>query len=196
MKGLRWPVFAWGVHLVGCGPAVHMDQQRSVDPMGFEQPLGWDLVKNRRYFKNRLVVYESQDDCCFLRVEVVPEGRDAREMPLDVVADTLTLSRGRDLGLQVELLDSQEIAVADRRAVATTYRVVHGPHARLGTSVHLRASEYLVVLTLQGLDPLSTGVLEQWGRFLDSVTLEAWPAPEEPLFEPELNPDYRIYLGD
>ena len=182
--------------LSGCGPAVHFDQQRAVEPMGFEAPLGWELVKNRRYVKNRLVVFEAQDDCCFLRVEVVPEGHAARQMPLDVVADTLTLSRGRDLGLQVELLESQEIDVADRRAVATTYRLVHGPHSRLGTSVHLRASEYLVVLTLQGLDPLSTGVLEQWGRFLDSVRLDAWPAPEEPLFEPELDPEYRIHLGD
>ena len=175
---------------------MHFEQREAVTPIGFAQPLGWELVKNRRYLKNRLVVFEAEDDCCFMRLEVVPEGAAARTMPLDVVADTLTLTRGRDLGLKVELLESQEIDVADRRAVATTYRVVHGPHSRFGTSVHLRASEFLVVLTLQGLDPLSTGVLEQWGQFLDSVRLDAWPAPEEPLFEPELDPEDQIFLGD
>ena len=196
MKFQTGLIFGLGTLLSSCGPAVHFEQQLAVSPVGFEQPVGWNLVKNRRYLKNRLVVYEAQDDCCFLRLEVVPEGGDARQMPLDVVADTLTLSRGRDLGLRVGLLESQEIAVADRRAVATTYRMLHGPHSRMGTSVHLRASEYLVILTLQGLDPLSTGVLEQWGRFLDSVRLDDWPAPEEPLFEPESDPEYRIFLGE
>ena len=62
--------------------------------------------------------------------------------------------------------------------------------------MHLRARVLLVILTLQGLDPLSTGVLEQWGRFLDSVRLDDWPAPEELLFEPESDPEYRISLGE
>ena len=196
MKFGVWLSFGLGAILPSCGPAVHFEQQSAVSPLEFEQPVGWKLVKNRRYLKNRLVVFEAQDNCCFLRLEVVPEGGDARQMPLDVVADTLTLSRGRELGLHIELLESQEIAVDDRRAVATTYRMSHGPHSRMGTSVHMRASEYLVILTLQGLDPLSTGVLDQWGRFLDSVRLDDWPAPQEPLFEPESDPEYRIFLGE
>ena len=182
--------------LVGCGPAVRFELQQSVEPLVFDSPVGWELVKNRRYLKNRLVVFEASDDCCFVRIEAVPEGKRARSLPLDLVSETLTLSRGRRQGIRVELLGSQEILVANRRGVATTYRMRHGPHSRFGTSVHFRASEYLVVLTLQGVDPLSLEVLDQWSLFLDSVDAPQWEAQDEPLFEPEIIPAIDIYLSD
>ena len=181
--------------ILSCGPAVRFEQQKAVEPLIFSAPSGFELVKNRRYLKNRLVVYEATNDCCFVRVEVVSEGADARSMPLDVVSEILTLSRGRRLGLRVELLESQEILVAQRRGVATTYRMSHGPHDRFGTSVHFRAAEFMVVLTLQGLDPLPLEVLEHWSLFLDSVEAPAWPVPDEPLFEPEVDPVFDIDLG-
>jgi hypothetical protein len=107
-----------------------------------------------------------------------------------------TLGRGRNLGYRTELLGSQEILVAERRAWATTYRFTHGPHGRTGSSVYLRADRFLVILTLQGLDNMPTEVIPMWSAFLDSFALPEWAAEEVPLFEPEADPELEIFIGE
>jgi len=176
--------------------AVSMEGRKSVSPMAFEAPAGWPLVKNKKFFRNRLVVFEAPDDCCFLRVEVLHEGAKVRSLPLDMVADTSTLGRGRNLGYRTELLGSQEILVADRRAWATTYRFTHGPHSRMGSSVYLRGGPYLVVLTLQGLDDMPPEVISLWSAFLDGFALPEWEPEVLPLFQIEQDPEMEIFLGE
>ena len=164
--------------------------------MVFEAPKGWPLVKNKKYFRNRLVVFEAPDDCCFLRIEALYEGAKARSLPLEMVGDASTLARGRNLGYRTELLGSQEILLADRRAWATTYRFTHGPHARIGSAVYVRGGPYLVVLTLQGLEDMSPEVIAIWSTFLDAFALPEWEAEKLPLFEIEQDPEMEIFLGE
>ena len=182
--------------LVACPRAVEMGPSGALGPMVFTSPKGWTLVKNQKVFFNRLVVYEQDEDCCFIRVEAIREGDVARKERLSVVAEALTLSRGRNLGLRMELLGSQDILAGERRAWATTYRFEHGPHSRMGTAVHMRGGPYLVILTLQGLEPFDPASLEAWDAFLSSFRLPDWPGVEETLFEPETQEELQIYLGD
>ena len=163
--------------------------------MVFESPSGWPLVKNQKFFRNRLVVFEAPDDCCFLRVEALFEGAKVRALPLEMVADASTLGRGRNLGYRTELLGSQEILVADRQSWVTTYRFTHGPHSRMGSSVYLRGGPYLVVITLQGLEDMPSEVIALWSAFLDSFALPEWEAEDVPLFEIGQDPEMEIFLG-
>ncbi len=189
-------LFSMVAMLFSCAHAVSIEDGKSSPPIVFETPPDWSLVTNRRVLKNRLVVFETQEGCCFVRIESIVEGKEARSLPLDVVADADTLSRGRSLGLNMELQGSQDILVAGRRAWATTYRFTHGPHVRQGSNVYLRAGPYLVVLTLQGLDDMSPQMVVQWGQFLETFSLPDWPAPSETLFSPESDPEMEIFLGE
>jgi hypothetical protein len=188
-----WPM-VFG--LMACSAAVRMEKGVAQSPMVFQSPPAWELVKNKRVFRNRLVVFEAPDDCCFIRVEALYEGQKARALPLDIVADVHTLGRGRNLGVHMELLGSQDILVAERQAWATTYRYTHGPHARTGSSVYLRGGPYLVVLTLQGLDTMPVAVVPIWDAFLESVDLPEWEAEDVPLFAPETDPGLKVFLGE
>lgn len=190
---LLFPVVAL---LLSCAHAVSIEDGKSNPPIVFEAPPDWSLVTNRRVLKNRLVVFETQEGCCFVRIESIVEGKQARSLPLDVLADADTLSRGRSLGLNMELQGSQDILVAGRRAWATTYRFTHGPHSRQGSNVYMRAGPYLVVVTLQGVDDMSPQMVVQWGQFLETLDLPNWPAPEETLFSPESDPEMEIFLGE
>jgi hypothetical protein len=189
-------LFSLQLGLFACAPAVRVENGLAQPPLVFQSPIGWELVKNQRIFRNRLVVLEAPDDCCFIRLEALVEGEEARGLPLDIVAEVHTLGRGRNLGLHMELLGSQDILVADRQAWATTYRYTHGPHARTGSSVYLRGGRYLVVLTLQGLDDMPVAVIPLWDAFLESVQLPEWAPEDLPLFEPESDPELEIFLGD
>jgi len=182
--------------LFSCAHAVSIEEGTAKPPIVFETPSDWGVVTNRRVLRNRLVVFESKEGCCFVRIEAILEGRRARELPLDVLADADTLSRGRSLGLNMELQGSQDILVAGRRAWATTYRFTHGPHARQGSNVYLRAGPYLVVVTLQGVDGLSPKMVVQWGEFLETLAFPDWPAPKDTLFQPESDPDLEIFLSE
>ena len=193
----NWLFLGWvALGLVACPRAVQMGPNGAEGPMVFDSPDGWSVVKNQQVFFNRIVVYEESHDCCFLRIEAIREGDTARNERLSVVAEALTLARGRHLGLRTELLGSQDILVAERRAWAPTYRFDHGPLSRMGTSVHLRGGPFLVILTLQGLEPLEASSLQVWDTFLSSFQLPIWPAVEETLFEPETDETLQIYLGD
>lgn len=196
MRPLLSFLFLLPIGLLACAPAVRLENGMAQSPLVFQSPLHWELVKNQRVFRNRLVVFEAPDDCCFIRVEALVEGNEARSLPLSIVADVHTLGRGRNLGVHMELLGSQDILVAERQAWATTYRYTHGPHARTGTSVYLRADRYLVVLTLQGLDDMPLAVVPLWDAFLESVQLPEWAPEDVPLFEPESDPELKVFLGE
>lgn len=196
MRSFRFLFLLPLLGLFACVHAVRMEDGVAQGPFVFQSPQDWELVKNQRIFRNRLVVFEGPDDCCFIRVEGLFEGEPARALPLEIVADIHTLGRGRNLGYKTELLGSQDILVADRQAWATTYRFTHGPHARQGSSVYMRGGPYLVVLTLQGLDDMPQSIIPVWGAFLDSFQLPDWVAEDLPLFEPEPEEDLRVYLGE
>ncbi len=148
-------------------------------------PEGWRPVRNRRFARHHELILRSPDGCCTITVEVLPLDRRSAELPLDLLADTLPLEMGRDQGLAAEPLARHQILVDGREAWAITYRLHHGPHRRLATSVVVRDDRYLALLTLSLPDTAPPEVLSAWDGLLDSLRLPGPVDPDAPPFEPE-----------
>ncbi|MED5374714.1 MAG: hypothetical protein VX899_27090 [Myxococcota bacterium] len=174
--------------LTACLAAVHpipgTQPQQLLGQVAFELPQDWEVVVNNRAFGNHHVLLRSPPaQQAVVTIDLVREGRRTRELDLRIVAETYALDRGRSLDIEAKLLAHHQLEVADREAWAVTVQRRHGPNEQLASTVALRGSEHLALLTLS--TPLEAGVAAAvpWGQILDSFALPGDPVdPNAPIF--------------
>lgn len=169
--------------LLGCLAAVHPTLDGRVSGrVVLEPPPGWELGANHRAFGSDHVVLMAPDDVTSVTVDLVREGGRTRDLPLYIVAETYALDHGRPLDIHAELLDVQEIVVADRRGIAVTTARHHGPQTMLASTVVARTETHMLLVTLHTLPEADPRIIQDWGALLESVELPYDPPGEEPPF--------------
>jgi len=152
--------------------------------MSMALPAQWEMVKNRRVMGNHIVVLRSPDGCCMVQAHLIPEDRSSRGLPLDIVADTLSMSSAYLRGYHSELLGGNTIELDGREAWATVVRRHHGPHERLYTTVITRIPDHIVHLSLEAPFTASLSVTTAWQSVIESFNFPEDPPEEAPFFEP------------
>ncbi|MEE2750752.1 MAG: hypothetical protein VX519_04935 [Myxococcota bacterium] len=170
--------------LLGCPHAVEVSDQGLLGRMSLEIPARWEVVKNRRFLGNQMVVLRSPDGCCTVQAHLIPENHKSRAVPLDILADTLSMSSAYLRGFHSELLGSNTIELDGREAWATVVRRYHGPHERLYTTVITRIPEHVVQLSLEAPFTAPLSVTTAWQAVLETFSLPEDPPEASPLFEP------------
>jgi len=174
---------------LGCGRAASLTNGQYRGIFAFQAPSGWYESQNRRSFRNYSVVLEAPDSCCVIQIELIHEGDDSASIPIEVVAESYSVGRGRHMGMQSRLIANDHILVDNREARAVTLVRTHGPVTRYASSVFIRTDDGLAVLTLTWAPETSLDTIALWGRLLDSFSLPNTSRPEQPPFEPIITPE-------
>lgn len=174
------------VLLLGCLRAVHPVEGAPVPRLegrlSVELPEGWAVRKNSRAFGNHHLLLDSPDPTTQVTIDLVREAKQTRELDLLIVSEGYALDHGRSLGIEAALTGHHRLEVDGREAWAVTTLRKHGPHERMQSTVLLRGSEHLAILSLHTVQEADPRVVADWGQILDSFHLVGDPAPELPPF--------------
>jgi hypothetical protein len=111
-------------------------------------------------------------------IDLVREAKQTRGLDLLIVGEGYALDHGRSLGIEASVTGHHRLEVDNREAWAITTLRKHGPHERMQSTVVLRGSEHLAILSLHTLPEADPAVVADWGQILDSFHLMGDPAPE------------------
>jgi hypothetical protein len=168
--------------LLGCLRAVHPVEgaptPRLEGRISVELPAGWEVKANSRAFGNHHLLLDSPDPTTQVTIDLVREAKQTRSLDLLIVGEGYALDHGRSLGIQATVTGHHRLEVDNREAWAITTLRKHGPHERMQSTVVLRGSEHLAILSLHTLPEADPGVVAGWGQILDSFHLMGDPAPE------------------
>lgn len=166
--------------LAGCVAAWRPDAPRRFD---VALPDGWEVTRNVRVLDNDLLAARAPDGSAVVSVELIRSDRRSRELPLDLIAETRALQRGRVLGFENTRWRTDQIVIDGREAWAVTGRRAWRFVESDTTLVVTRTRTHVVLLTLDtppgGLGeatPAWAGVLESFRLLRDR------PTPDAPLW--------------
>lgn len=172
--------------LLGCLRAVHPVEGAPVPRLegriSVELPQGWEVKRNTRAFGNHHLLLHSPEPSTLVTIDLVREGKQTRDLDLLIVSEGYALDHGRSLGIEAALTGHHQLEVDGREAWAVTTLRKHGPHERMQSTVLLRGSTHLAILSLHTLPEADPGLVADWGQILDSFHLVGDPAPEQPPF--------------
>ena len=168
--------------LLGCLRAVHPVEgaptPRLEGRIAVELPSGWEVSRNSRAFGNHHLLLNSPDPSTQVTIDLVREAKQTRHLDLLIVGEGYAVDHGRSLGIEAAVTGHHRLEVDNREAWAITTLRKHGPHERMQSTVVLRGSEHLAILSLHTLPEADPGLVADWGQILDSFHLMGDPAPE------------------
>lgn len=168
--------------LAGCAAAWRPDAPRRFD---LDLPEGWVVTRNMRVLDNDLFAARSPAGDAVVSIELIRSDRRSRRLPLDLLAETRALHRGRAFGYENTRWRTDHVVVDGREAWAVTgrrtWRFVESDYSLVVT----RTGSHVALLTLDtpvgGLDPATAA----WSGVLESFRLLHAPlALDAPLWAP------------
>ncbi len=148
----------------GCLRAVQLDDGVLKGRMQFTPPPGWEISRNYRYLGSHNVILISPTRHATVSVQMLPLEERARDVPLDLLGETLIGNAGRSLGIETTLTSKYEVVLADRRAYAFTGWRKHGPNETDVTAIVTRSDRHTVLVIL-------TAPRQNIGEYADIVEL-------------------------
>jgi hypothetical protein len=169
--------------LLGCAAAWRPDAPGRFD---LAVPAGWEVTRNTRFLGTHVLAMANDGARATITVALVPGAAGARDVPLDLVAESRALTSGRALGIQSGRTRLHQIALDGHEAWAVTgrrrWQFVEADY----TAIYARVGPHLAEITLQTPAGQLDRSLTAWATVLDSLRFPRDPvAADAPQFDPD-----------
>jgi hypothetical protein len=166
--------------LLACAPALRANGDGWID---VAVPPGWRVARNVAAFGGATVALVAPDGQANVTLQLVRDTPRARELPLDLLAETRAFYMGRTLGYQSSVVRLDEIEVGGRPAWAATGTVRWHQAAGDYSLVALRTDRHVAFVTLVAPPGGLNAALPGWTIVLDTLRFPRSPGEPPPPFD-------------